>query len=91
MARSLYDAFQKSKEIGWQEWAGHQAGNAPWLPFYLRELNQVFGGNPYKDGFQENLPVLEALTRYCHEQGLTKRKVDPAELFAPETLIPSGH
>ncbi len=91
MARSLCDAFERSKQIGWQEYGRHQAGNAPWLSFYLREITQEFGGNPYKDGFQENLPVLEALTRYCHEQGLTKRKIDPAELFAPETLIPSGH
>jgi 4,5-dihydroxyphthalate decarboxylase len=30
--------------------------------------------------------VLEAFLRYHHEQGLSKRRLAPEELFAPETL-----
>jgi len=39
---------------------------------------------PY--GFEANKHVLDTFTRYSFEQGLSKRKLDPAELFAPETL-----
>jgi 4,5-dihydroxyphthalate decarboxylase len=30
--------------------------------------------------------VLETFLRYHHEQGLSKRRLMPEELFAPETL-----
>jgi 4,5-dihydroxyphthalate decarboxylase len=30
--------------------------------------------------------VLDAFLRYHHEQGLSKRRLRPEELFAPETL-----
>ena len=39
---------------------------------------------PY--GFDANVHTLDTFTRYSYEQGLSKRKLDPKELFAPETL-----
>jgi len=30
--------------------------------------------------------VLDTFLRYHHEQGLSKRRLQPDELFAPETL-----
>jgi hypothetical protein len=32
------------------------------------------------------LPTLEAATLYSHEQGLSPRRFEISELFAPETL-----
>jgi hypothetical protein len=34
---------------------------------------------------KENLKEIEALTQYSFEQGLSSRKVDVSELFAPTT------
>ena len=34
----------------------------------------------------ENLPEIEALTQYIHEQGLADRKVKVEELFHPSTF-----
>jgi 4,5-dihydroxyphthalate decarboxylase len=39
---------------------------------------------PY--GFEPNRHVIETFLRYHHEQGLSKRRLQPKELFAPETL-----
>ena len=39
---------------------------------------------PY--GFEPNRHVLDTFLRYHHEQGLSKRRLQPEELFAPETL-----
>jgi len=39
---------------------------------------------PY--GFEPNRHVIETFLRYHHEQGLSKYKLHPEELFAPETL-----
>jgi 4,5-dihydroxyphthalate decarboxylase len=58
----------------------------PWWHAELDDLDSLFGGDPYPYGFAANRPILEAMTAYSHEQGLSARKVDPVELFAPETL-----
>jgi len=39
---------------------------------------------PY--GFEPNRHVIETFLRYHHEQGLSKRRLRPEELFAAETL-----
>jgi 4,5-dihydroxyphthalate decarboxylase len=39
---------------------------------------------PY--GLERNAHTLETFLRYSHEQGLAKRLLKPAELFAPESL-----
>ena len=91
MPANLVQAFGRSKEIGWNQLRTHQAGNMPWLGNYVAEINSVFGGPPYKDGFEENYKVLDALTQYVHEQGLAKRKINPEEIFAPEVLKTAPH
>jgi 4,5-dihydroxyphthalate decarboxylase len=58
----------------------------PWWQAELEELDRLFGGDLYPYGFEANRKILEAMTSYSYEQGLSARKVDPAELFAPETL-----
>ena len=39
---------------------------------------------PY--GFERNRATLDTFLRYHHEQGLSKRRLVPEELFAPESL-----
>jgi len=39
---------------------------------------------PY--GLEPNRKVLDTFLRYHHEQGLSKRRLQPEELFARETL-----
>ena len=39
---------------------------------------------PY--GFEQNMETFKVFLRYHHEQGLSKRLLEPEELFAPETL-----
>ena len=58
----------------------------PWWHSELEAIDSLFGGDPYGYGFEANRTILEAMTTYSFEQGLSARKVDPAELFAPETL-----
>jgi 4,5-dihydroxyphthalate decarboxylase len=35
---------------------------------------------------EKNIKTLETFTRYHHEQGLSAKKLDVSELFAPEAL-----
>ena len=49
------------------------------------EIDELFGGDAFPYGFEQNLATLEALTEYSYRQGLTPRRFTPGELFAVET------
>ncbi|MEK7281579.1 MAG: hypothetical protein AAB037_04415, partial [Chloroflexota bacterium] len=83
---SLVAAFSRAKELGWKEMSEYQSAYLPWMPDYVAELQEVFGGPPYQDGFEQNYQTLEAITSYGFEQGVSRRKIAPEELFARETL-----
>jgi 4,5-dihydroxyphthalate decarboxylase len=57
----------------------------PWLDAETRETEALMGKDFWKYGAKENLKEIEALTQYSFEQGLSSRKVDVSELFAPAT------
>ncbi len=50
------------------------------------DARAALGRDPMAYGVKANRQALETVTRYVHEQGLTARKVELAELFAPATL-----
>jgi 4,5-dihydroxyphthalate decarboxylase len=58
----------------------------PWMNLDLEYAQQIMGTEIYPYGVKANLPTLEAATLYSYEQGLTERKFEVPELFAPETL-----
>jgi 4,5-dihydroxyphthalate decarboxylase len=85
---SLLQGFVESRSRGYEQL--HDPSTVPvthpWWHEEIEEIDRLFGGDSHLYGFEPNRAVLEALTQYCHEQGLTARKVDPEEFFAPETL-----
>jgi 4,5-dihydroxyphthalate decarboxylase len=52
----------------------------------IEMLKRDMGDDWWPYGYEPNRQTLETFLRYHHEQGLSKRRLDPAELFAPETL-----
>jgi hypothetical protein len=47
---------------------------------------RLLGDDYWPYGVPPNQRALETFLRYSHEQGLARRPLRPAELFAPETL-----
>lgn len=88
IAVSLLDAFERAKQIGYARMRDLTAPalTIPSIGTALDELDAIFGGDAFRYGFEANFKILDAMTRYSVEQGLTPRKLDPAELFASETL-----
>ena len=56
----------------------------PWLIPGLEEARTLLGEDYWSYGLQANEKVLATFLRYHHEQGLSRREYQPAELFAPE-------
>jgi 4,5-dihydroxyphthalate decarboxylase len=52
-----------------------------------RSLTRALMGEDFwAYGFESNRASLATFLRYHHEQGLSKRLLEPEELFAPETM-----
>jgi 4,5-dihydroxyphthalate decarboxylase len=88
LASALMQAFEESKAIGQQRLRAITglAVGLPWLGAALDTVDELFGGDAFPYGLAANAHVLDAMTQYAYEQGLTKHKVEVGELCAPETM-----
>jgi 4,5-dihydroxyphthalate decarboxylase len=58
----------------------------PWLIRHVEDTRALMGQDFWPYGFEPNVLALETFLRYSHEQGLAKRLLKPADLFAAESL-----
>jgi 4,5-dihydroxyphthalate decarboxylase len=88
LANALYKAFVEAQRITYKDLHNTASLQAmlPWASAEEEATRKLMGENYWPYGFAANQHVLETFTRYSFEQGLSKRKLDPQELFAPETL-----
>ncbi|WP_043834942.1 hypothetical protein [Muricoccus aerilatus] len=57
----------------------------PWIGERARAAREMIGGDGWPYGVEDNRATLDAFTTWAYEQGVCHRKLDPAEIFAPET------
>ena len=87
LAAALYKAFVAAQRITYADLRVTASLQAmlPWASYAEEEATKMMGKDYWSYGVAPNQHVLDTFTRYSFEQGLSKRKLDPAELFAPET------
>lgn len=88
IAKALFDAFEKSKAIAWQQarWDGAQKYMLPFLYSAVDEIDEMFpGGDPWPYGIEPNRNTLEALVRYLHRHHIIDREPSLDEIFVPVT------
>lgn len=85
LAVNVMKAFIQAKALCWQELGqiGHLYNSLPWGVADFADARALMGEDYWSYGLEPNRHVLEAFTRYHHEQGLSPRKVSPDEMFAP--------
>jgi 4,5-dihydroxyphthalate decarboxylase len=83
VARNLYTAFNESKRRSVERLLDPAVSRypLPWLPTYARKMRDLFDGDPFPFGIEENRPTLELFLQYTHEQGIAHRLVKPEEIF----------
>jgi 4,5-dihydroxyphthalate decarboxylase len=88
LATSVYKAFCEAKARAMIDLRDVNAlmVTLPWLEAETNETMALMGEDFWKYGIAKNLPEIEALTQYIHEQGLADRKVKVEELFHPSTF-----
>jgi 4,5-dihydroxyphthalate decarboxylase len=85
IAESLYKAFVAAKAWGLAQMrrAGAHAYMLPWIDQDVREIDEVFGGDPWPYGIDANRATLNALVQYMAEQHLIARPPAIEDLFVP--------
>jgi len=88
VAQSLYKAFAQAQKKLYEELAQTAVSKfmLPWLQSEIDELIGEMGQDWWPYGFRPNRHALDTFLRYHHEQGLSRRRLQPEDLFAPETL-----
>ena len=90
IARNLYNAFDESKRRSLERLYDPAVSRypLPWLPTYARRMRDLFGGDPFPFGIEENRPMLETFLAYCHQQGIAHRHAKPEEIFPAGIMAP---
>lgn len=85
---SVYKAFLKAKMLAVKELdeLAALAITLPWMAHHFEAAKALMGDDYWPYGLDANRHVLETFARYHHEQGLSKRRVAPEELFAASAL-----
>ena len=87
MAQSLYKACLTARDDAYARIYDSSALRfmEPWLIQHLEESRELLGHDYWSYGLAENEKALDVFLRYHHEQGLSRKRYEPADLFAAET------
>jgi 4,5-dihydroxyphthalate decarboxylase len=90
VARNLFNAFVESKRRSLERLLDPAVSRYPlaWLPAYARKMRDMFDGDPFPYGIEENRPTFEQFLRYSYEQGIAKRHAKPEDIF-PKGIMTS--
>jgi 4,5-dihydroxyphthalate decarboxylase len=88
VAQSLYKAFAQAQRETYDNLyeAGALKHMLPWLLKHVEDTRAIMGEDFWPYGLEPNLHTLDTFLRYSYEQGLSKRRLQPKDLFVPETF-----
>jgi 4,5-dihydroxyphthalate decarboxylase len=88
VAQSLLKAFTQAQKKTYDDISltGSPMIMLPWIVSLIEEAKRTMGDDFWPYGFSKNRETIGTFLRYHHEQGLSKRLLEPEELFAPESM-----
>ena len=88
VAQSMVKAFSAAKQMTYEVMDSGFALKymLPWLIDHIEKTRELMGEDYWPYGLEPNRTVLETFLRYSYEQGLSKRRLVPEEIFAPASL-----
>jgi 4,5-dihydroxyphthalate decarboxylase len=81
LAADIFDAFTEAKRRYVEELAADRIAEPTADDKFFRRVMDV-SGDPLPYGIEPNRPMLEAIIRHDHEQGIIPRRMSVEELFA---------
>ena len=91
VVKAVYEGFKQAKAVCEQKLVKGMTFNnmtvmIPWLSALIAENRKVLGDDWWPYGVERNRAALDALLRYHHEQGLSKRRWTIEQVFVPYLL-----
>ena len=86
IAFNLYSGFVKAKALARQKLAESIPSALFFGSEYLAMTRRLVDDDPFPYGIKANQAMLDTITSYSHEQGLTPRQMKAEELFVEQTL-----
>lgn len=86
VAFNLYAGFVKAKALARERLLETIPSALFFGPEYAAMTRDIVGDDPFPYGVKANRAMLDTITSYSYEQGLTPRKMTAEELFAEQTL-----
>lgn len=86
VARNLYNGFLESKRRSIERLMDPAVSRypLPWLATYARKMRDMFDGDTFPFGIEENRATWEQMALYTFQQGIAHRQ------FTPEEIFPTG-
>jgi 4,5-dihydroxyphthalate decarboxylase len=87
IAMNLFRGFEEAKKRSTARLVdiGLSQVPLPWVAEHARRWRELAGEDYWPYGIEANRRTLEPFLQYAYEQGVAKRRLEPEELFAPET------
>src|SRR5258708_14488819 len=86
VAFNLYTGFVKAKAAAREKLLEQIPHPLFFAAQYVSMTREMIGDDPFPYGMKANQAMLDMITSYSHEQGLTPRQMKTEELFAEQTL-----
>ena len=89
---ALLKAFRKSRDLAFDRLEGSdpQIIAYSWIAAAVAEQRELMGDNYWAYNIENNRTVLEAMTLYAYEQGLSPTRIDYMKFFHPEAAALTG-
>jgi 4,5-dihydroxyphthalate decarboxylase len=81
LPKALYAVFEQARQRAMQRWTDPNWSMVMWGRAELERQNKLCSSDPWRNGLEANRKNIERFALYSHEQGLTKRRLTPEELF----------
>ena len=91
LVRAVYKGFCDAKDAMQERYVGGMMFDnvnimLPWLTELISEDRALLGDDWWPYGIERNRAAIDAILRYHHEQGLTKRRFTTEDIFVPGLL-----
>jgi 4,5-dihydroxyphthalate decarboxylase len=86
VALSLMEAFEESKRVAGERFRRNVPSLIVFGPNYIREIDEVFGPDPFPYGIKANAKAFDMAQTFSVEQGLSGRKQPFEDIFPQEVI-----
>lgn len=85
LPRKLFELFVRSKRLAQEKLKKDSSLSIVWKNPYIKEEENLFQGDPWAYGLENNVHIIDKFLCYCHDQGVSARRMSPRDLFIPTT------